>query len=140
MAVTAGVALPDKVLNFCFGQLGRDVFMKHRFDFLLGDYVSVALVEHAEALLRLFVSSRLVLAVPNHVLAKCEIYTVPLFEVRVTLSEFFIDLTRVHFMESEVLQYVCKVASRDKTGLVAIVKVECFLEIGDHVAGQVVDV
>ena len=111
MAVTAGVTLPDEVLNFRLSQLRRDVLMQYSLDLLSRNYVSVALIKDAEALLCLLIAPRLVLSITNHVLAKCEIDAVPLLKVGITFSEFFIDFSGVHCVESIVLKDVCKVVS-----------------------------
>ena len=72
--------------------------------YLLGrNYVSITFIENSETLLCLLVTSRLVLSIPDHVLAKCEINAVSLLEVGITFSEFLIDFSGVHFVETEVL-------------------------------------
>ena len=140
MAVTARVALSNEILNLSLSQLRRNIFVKNSFYLLCWHHVPISFIKYTEALFRLLVTSGLVLSVADHVLAESKIYTVSLFEVRVTLSEFFINFSGVHFVESKVLKDISEVVGRDVASIIAIIEIKGFLEVRDHVARKVVDV
>ena len=96
--------------------------MQHSLNLLSRYNVPVALVKYTEALLRLFVTSGFILSVSNPVLAECEIDAITLLEIGIALPQFFVNLARVHFVESKVLKNVSEVVCRDVASLVTVVE------------------
>ena len=118
------------------------VLRQHRLDVCSCDDLAIALVKEAEALFGLLIfaglgSDSLVPAVSDNMLDEREIDSVTLEDLRITLFELLLDITRAHLVETEVLKNVTEEVVRNGELSLLKVMVEALLKIGSHLTWQV---
>ena len=111
----------------------------------MGDELTVALVEEAEAFFGLLVFAGLgadatVPTVGDDVAHELEVYAVAFENFGIALLELVLDIAGTHLVETEVLQNVAEKVVRNGELTLLQVMVEALLEVSGHLGWQVANV
>ena len=142
MPVTTLVTFSYEVHHVLVCRREWQVLCQHRLDVCSSDDLAITLVEKAEALFGLLISARLgsdslIPAVCDNVLDESKIDSVTIKDIRITLFELFIDITRTHLVETKILKDVTEEVVRNRELSLLKVMVEALLKIGSHLTWQV---
>ena len=138
------IALSNEVNDILVTGREGQVLRKDRLNVLSGDHITVTLVEQSIALLGLFILSRLrfdtlVPVVGHDVFTKLQVHVSALLKINIALFKFFLNVTRAHLVEAEILKNVAEQVLRDERFIILTVVIKALFKIRGHLGRNIAD-